>query len=395
MMQRSTPAMGITPWTLTLPVPVELGCGSVQKSREYLRGMKRILLVTGRHAMRAAGVTGQLEQLFQDAQIACRVFDQISAEPDYREIEAAGRAAQEFRAEAVVGCGGGSAMDSAKAVAVAATHPGCIMDYILNGPKQVTAATLPVIAITATSGTGSHVGRVAVLSDASRGVKRAIISDHLYPRAAIADPDILRHMPPEVTATSGFDAFAQALEGYLSKSENPMGNLCAREALRLIAATLPSAIEHGQDVALRATMAWADTLQGISLAANAVLTPHVIAMVLGGRYHIPHARAIASVMISCLRHSRSKAIDKLADVARLLGCTEALPDAALADWAIDAIERLIAAIGMKKTPLEFGVPESEFRSIAAEVRQNFGLRLDADPVPKSVDDLVAILQDAK
>jgi alcohol dehydrogenase class IV len=204
----------------------------------------------------------------------------------------------------------------------------------------------------------------------------------------------LRYMPREVTANSGFDAFAQALEGYLSNWENPLGNLSAREAMRLIAATLPQAVEHGQDLALRATMAWADTLGGISLATNAVVTPHVIAMVLGGRYQIPHGPAIASVMIPCLRHSRSRAIAKLADVARLLGCTDALPEEALADWAIAAIEGLITGLGLKKSPREYGVAAGDYRSIAEEVRQNFALRLDADPAPKSADDLVGILEEA-
>ena len=302
--------MGAAPWSLTLPVRVEFGAGSVRKCCNHLGGAKRNLLITGRQAMRAAGVTAEFERLFQEENIECRLFDRVSAEPDYREIEEAARLAREFRAEAVVGCGGGSAMDAAKALAVAATHPGGIMDYILDGPRQVTAAALPVVAITATSGTGSHVGRVAVLSDTDRGVKRAIISDHIYPRLAICDTDILRHMPAEITATSGFDAFAQALEGFLSKSENPLGNLCAQEAIRLIAATLPQTIADGGNAELRATMAWADTLQGFSLATNAVLTPHVIAMVLGGRYRVPHARAIASVMISCLRHSRANAVDQ-------------------------------------------------------------------------------------
>jgi alcohol dehydrogenase class IV len=352
------------------------------------------LLITGRQAMRAAGVTAELERLFQEANIECRLFDRVSAEPDYREIEEATRLAREFRAEAVVGCGGGSAMDAAKALAVAATHPGGIMDYILDGPRQVTAAALPVVAITATSGTGSHVGRVAVLSDTDRGVKRAIISDHIYPRLAICDTNILRHMPAEITATSGFDAFAQALEGFLSKSENPLGNLCAQEAIRLIAATLPQTIADGGNAELRATMAWADTLQGFSLATNAVLTPHVIAMVLGGRYHVPHARAIASVMISCLRHSRANAVAKLARVARLMGCRNSGSEEAMADAAIEAIERLIEAIGLRKTPRQYGVPASDFRSIAEEVRQKFSIRLDVDPVSKSVDDLVSILEAA-
>jgi alcohol dehydrogenase class IV len=386
--------MEAAPWSLTLPVRVEFGAGSIRKCCDHLGGAKRVFLMTGRHAMRAAGVTAELERLLQEAGIECLLFDRVSAEPDYREIEEAARLAREFRAEAVVGLGGGSVLDAAKAVAVAATHPGGIMDYILDGPRQVTAAALPVVAITATSGTGSHVGRVAVLSDGERGIKRAIISDHIYPRVAICDTDILRHMPPEITARSGFDAFAQALEGFLSNSENPLGNLCAQEAMRLIAATLPRAIADGQNAELRATMAWADTLEGFSLATNAVVTPHVISMVLGGRYHIPHARAIASVMISCLRHSRANAVGKLACVARLMGCAEAGSEETMADAAIEAIERLIETIGLRKTPRQYGVPASDYRSIAEEVRQKFSIRLDVDPLPKSVDDLVSILEAA-
>jgi alcohol dehydrogenase class IV len=392
-MKANDNVMAVVPWTLKLPVLVEFGQGSVRKLLDHLQGKKRVLLVTGRKAMRSIGVTGQLENLLSGGGIEHRVFDGISAEPDYREIELASAVAREIQAEAIVGCGGGSALDAAKAVAVAATHTGSIMDYILNGPRQVTAATLPIIAITATSGTGSHIGRVAVLSDTRRKIKRAIISDYVYPRAAIADPDILRFMPPDVTAVSGFDAFAQALEGYLSKSENPMGNLCACEAIRIIAQTLPNAVADGGNVELRAAMAWADTLQGVSLATNAVLTPHVIAMVLGGRYPIPHGRAIASVMVHCLRHSRPCATAKLADVARLMGCN-ATSDEALADAAIDAIERFIAALGLNKRLRDYGIEPAEFRGIAEEVRKNFSLRLDADPVAKTVEDLEGILQAA-
>ena len=379
-------------WTLNLPVPVEFGAGALEKLPAYLSGRRRALVMTGRHAMKKAGVTDRLCAVLGSAGIAHAVFDELSAEPEHTEIEAAGERARTMEADVIVGCGGGSAMDAAKAAAVAATHPGRIMDYIVNGPRRITGATLPIVAVSSTSGTGSHVGRVAVLSDRARRIKRALISDFLYPRVAVCDPEILRTMPREVTASTGFDAFAQALEGFLARSENPLGNLCAEEAMRVIVDALPRVLEQPDDLELRNRMAWGDTLAGISLATNAVVIPHVIGMVLGGRYGISHGRSIATVMGACLRHSRPGAARKLAHVAGLMGCREGLDDDARADWAIAAIEGFIARIGMEKNVLEYGVPESDFDGIAAEVRANFGARVDSDPVPADAAGLAAILR---
>jgi alcohol dehydrogenase class IV len=379
-------------WLLRLPVPVEFGAGCLGRLDKHLGGAWRALLVTGRHAMKAAGVTDRICGILAAAGCAAQVYEGISSDPNHDEIEAAADLARQFGAEIVIGCGGGSAMDAAKAVAVAATHPGPIMDYVLNGPRQITAATLPVIAISGTSGTGSHVGRVAVLSDRSRGMKRALISDYLYPCAAFCDAEVLRHMPPEVTAVTGFDAFAQALEGYLSRADNPMGKVCAQEALRVIYRALPEAIRNGDDLELRNRMAWGDTLAGISLATNAIITPHSFSMVLGGRYGITHAAGIASVTPACLENARPNAVARLAQVAGLLGCTEPLSEEALADWAIDAIERFIVAIGLGRPVTDYGVAEADFPAIALETRTAFGLRVDADPVPQDAAGLVRILR---
>jgi alcohol dehydrogenase class IV len=379
-------------WLLHLPVPVEFGAGCLDRLGRHLGGARHALLVTGRHAMRAAGVTDQISGILSAAGCAVQVYEAISSDPNYDEIEAAADVARRVGASVIIGCGGGSAMDAAKAVAVVATHPGPIMDYVSGGPSQITAATLPVVAISSTSGTGSHVGRVAVLSDRSRSLKRALASDYLYPRVAFCDAQVLRTMPPDVTAVTGFDAFAQALEGYLSRADNPMGKLCAQEALRVIYRALPAAIADGDDLELRNQMAWGDTLAGISLASNAIITPHSFSMVLGGRYDITHGRAIASVTPACLENSRPKAVDRLAQVARLLGCSEPLSDEELADWAIASIERFIVDLGLGRSLSDYGVAESEFAAIALETRSAFGLRVDADPVPQDAAGLERILR---
>jgi len=382
-------------WTMNFPVPVEFGAGCVVKLGQYAAVYKKALVVTGRRAMKESGVTDRICGLLKAAGTTAEVYDRILPDPNYEEIEEAAALAKRFGAQAVVGLGGGSVMDAAKAVAVAATHPGPIMDYRGGGARTITSATLPILAVSATSGTGSHVGRVAVLSDRKQKIKRAFFSDCMYPEAAFCDAEILRTMPPEVTASTGFDAFAHALEGFLSTSDNPMGKLCAREAMRIIFQTLPQVLARGDDLNLRDRMAWADTLAGISLATNTVVIPHVIGMVLGGRYGISHGRSIACVLGSCLRHSRPAAAGKLAEVARVLGCEDHLDEAALADRAIALIEEFLNRIGMAQSPKEYGVPEGDFQSIAQEVIAVFSARVQSDPVPTDADGLVKILKRSK
>ena len=382
------------PFTMRLPVSLEFGAGCLEKLPSYLTGNQRALVVTGRSSMKNAGVTDKLARILSGAGIESALFDELSAEPDDSEIEAAAEMARQMKADVIVGCGGGSAMDAAKLVAVAASHPEPLLAYRAGGTHEITQATLPIVLVTSTSGTGSHVGRVAVVTEPEKKIKRALISDFLYPKAAFCDPEILALMPASLTAASGFDAFAQALEGYLSSSDHPMGKFCAQEAMRIISHTLPRVIRDGNNLELRAEMAWADTLQGISLATNTVITAHIIGMVLGGRYDIRHAQAVAVVTVAALRHSRNGAVEKLANIARFMGCKDDLSPEALADWAIESIEQLIKTIGLGKNLAELGVPSTDYEEIARDVRANFALRLDSDPVPKQVSDLISILKES-
>ena len=202
--------MNTEKWTMQFPVKVEFGAGCLEKLPQHMAGIKRAILVTGRHAMKTSGVTDRVCDLLKKAGVKCVVFDDVSPNPDCTEVDKAAEVARDFGAEAVIGCGGGSPIDAGKGIALAATHPGSVMDYMAGGPKEVTDATLPVFVINSTSGTGSHVGRNAVISDRAQKIKRAIRSDLVIPKAAICDSEILRTMPPEVTACTGFDAFSSA-----------------------------------------------------------------------------------------------------------------------------------------------------------------------------------------
>ncbi|MDO8301650.1 MAG: iron-containing alcohol dehydrogenase, partial [Sedimentisphaerales bacterium] len=239
-------------WTMKLPVPVEFGAGCVAKMANYVTGYKKALIVSQLVGTPAETVIDQIGEVLKSAGVESKVFHKFSPESNYTEIEEGGALAKEFGADSIVGFGGGSSMDAAKLIALAASHPEPLLSYRVGGTHEITKATLPILLVTSTSGTGSHIGRVAVVSEQEKGLKRFMASDYLYPKAAFCDPEILRLMPAGLTATSGFDAFAQALEGYLSMAENPMGKFCAQEAMRIIAEVLPKVYKDGNNLELRA-----------------------------------------------------------------------------------------------------------------------------------------------
>jgi len=235
-----------------------------------------------------------------------------------------------------------------------------------------------------------------VISDKNRRIKRILLSDYMYPRVAFCDPLILRNMPPDVTAATGFDAFAHALEGYISQIENPMGNLCAAEAMRIIIHTLPRAMAETDNLLLREQMAWADTLAGISLATNAILTPHVLSMIIGGRYGATHGPAIASVMSAWLKQLRKANVAKLTEVGNFLGgCRQETDEQKPADFAIEAIDRFIETIGLKRSPATYGLLQSDIEDICKEAKSDFAFRLEFDPLGPDEKKLAEIMYDAR
>src|SRR4030042_1000603 len=169
--------------------------------------------------------------------------------------------------------GGGWSMDTAKAIAVEATHPGTAWDYLFFREKQPTDKTLPVVAVTTTSGTGSHVTQVAVVTNPGEKNKSALYHSLLYPRTSIVDPDLMLTVPARVTSATGFDVFAHAFESYINPGGSPYTDMMALEAIAIVSKFLPVAVRNGRDLAAREGMAWADPRAGLSIANSGVTLP--------------------------------------------------------------------------------------------------------------------------
>jgi alcohol dehydrogenase class IV len=312
-----------------------------------------------------APLFARIKEILEEKGVAVAHFDGVIPNPTTDVVSAGARLARESGAEVVLGLGGGSSMDTAKAIAIEATHGGTCWDYLFF-KKQPTAATLPVVAVTTTSGTGSHVTQVAVVTNPAERNKSALFNPILFPRVSIVDPELVVTAPKHVTATTGFDVFSHAFESYINPNGSPYTDLLALEAIRLVAANLPSAVRNGSDIEARTRMAWADTLGGLSIANAGVTLPHGIGMAMSGLYpHVAHGEALACVYPAIMRYTYASSIVKFAVVGRVFDPSlAAATDREAAKKSCDALEAFLKGIGLRVNMGDLAIPKDELKALA-------------------------------
>ena len=299
------------------PTEIRFGAGRVQEvGGQAQRFGRRCLLVTAKAWPGIAPIYERVKNSLKEAGLEVAHFDGVQPNPTTAVVTEGATLAKQHRADVVVGLGGGSTMDTAKAIAVETTHPGTAWDYLFyKTPPD--ARTLPVIAVTTTSGTGSQVTQVAVVTNTERRDKSALYNALLFPRVAIVDPELMLTAPPHLTAATGFDAFTHAFESLLHAGATPYTEMMALEAIRLVAEHLPSAVRDGGNLPSRSALAWADTLAGLCIASAGVTLPHGIGMAIGGMYpHVMHGEALAVVYPAIARFSWSAATRRYATLAQ-------------------------------------------------------------------------------
>jgi alcohol dehydrogenase class IV len=294
-------------------------------------------------------------------------FDGVTPNPTVELVSTGARLARGFEADVILGIGGGSSLDAAKAIAVEATHEGTSWDYLFFKRKPSTR-TLPVVAVVTTAGSGSHVTQVAVVTDTGSRDKSALYDDHLIPRAAIVDPQLTLSVPPAVTAATGFDIFCRAFESILNPRSNALTELFAWEAIRRVINDLPTAVQRGGDLAARNSLAWADTLAGMSICRAGVVLPHGIAMAVGGMYPgTSHGRVLASVYRACLEFTWDAAVPRFAALARILD--PRLKDARTSDAAgacPHLLQLFLIRIGLTCSLKDFGISKEDITALAKQ-----------------------------
>jgi alcohol dehydrogenase len=354
------------PFTLQSTPRLRFGCGLVAELAAECRrlGAARVLLVTD-PGLIAAGLAARVQALLAAADLAVATFAEVEADPSLQTAQACAEAARAHGADLLVGLGGGSPMDTAKVAAVLLTNE-TPLDSMF-GIDLVPRPGVPVLLVPTTAGTGSEATPIAILSDHDEQLKKGVVSPHLFPRAAIVDPELGLGVPPAVTAASGIDAMLHAVEAYTSKNANPVSDVLGLRAIRLIHGALERAFKDGRDLAARTAMAEGAMLAGMAFANAGVTAVHAFAYPIGAEFQIPHGVANSLMMGVVLRFNADGAPGRFAELADALGVPDHGDAAATAHAVIDALVALARAVRIPEHLADFGVTEADLPRLAAGV----------------------------
>lgn len=354
-----------------LPTDLIFGAGTVDRTGEVVGRYGRRCLIVSRPARHAfVDIYQRVQAALDRAGVRYEHFDGVVPNPTTDSVTAGATLAREFGADVVLAVGGGSSIDVAKAIAVEAVHDGTSWDYLFFRDTQPTERTLPVVTVPTTSGSGSHVTHISVISNPRESTKSALAHDRLFPRSSIVDPELVTSTPSRVTATSGFDIFCHAFESYIHVGAQPFTDLMALEAIRLVAARLPRAVTDGHDVEAREQLAWADTLAGMCIANTGTTLPHGIAMTISGRCPaVPHGEALAFVYPQAVAFTHAAAVERFAAMARMLEPELAsTSDEAAAERSPDVVAAFLRRIGLWTNLQQYDVTRADLSAIADHSR---------------------------
>ena len=382
-------------YTFHVPTKVLFGAGVLKKlHEEKLPGKKALVVISNGKSTRTNGSLAALEAELDAAGVAHVLFDKIQANP----LEPTVQEGVEFgRAEGVdfvIGLGGGSVMDAAKAIAAMIPQQGGrVWDYMATGTSEhrpFNAPLLLFVAITTSAGTGSEVDAGSVITSPVTHEKGAFFSQ--CPALAVVDPALMVTVPPKFTAYQGFDALFHNTEGYISKFGNEMGAMVELEAIRLLGKWLPVAVADGKNLEARTKVAFANTLGGYSMDVSTCTSEHAIEHALSGEHQdLPHGAGLVMISLAYYKTfiDRGDCPEKFVEMARALGKADATKPA---DF-LDALAALQKACGVDALAMsDYGIREEEFPGMVKLARSAVGMLFSCDPSELSDDDVLAILR---
>jgi len=371
-----------------LPGVTHFGWGAVGKAgEEAARLGRRALLVTGRSAMKETGVGERVTKLLADAGVAVVPFTGVESDPRASTVDRGAAVARAEQCDLVVGLGGGSSMDTARAIAAMAVLEGSILDYLRG--KPIDRPGLPLINIATTAGTASEITPVSVVLDEERALKFGIKSPYWFAKVAITDPELTLTMPPALTAATGLDALTHAIESYLSTGATPPSEGLAIRAVALIGANLPAAYADGNNRPAREAMAMGSMLAGMAFANSGLGLVHGLVHAIGARHGVSHGNACGRLLPYVMRFNQPAVEQKLQEVARALTGD---PSATTED-AVAGVERLLAAVNVPRGLADVAIPDAAMPSLAKDGLLAGAVR--TNPRAVSEEESLALLEEAR
>lgn len=371
---------------------IKFGLGTVSYVADACKklGLRNVLVVSDPFIVES-GMVKKVTDVLEKESIAYEVYSDFEASPAVSKVEKAADYMNEKAYEGLIGFGGGSSIDTAKAVAVLMHNPAPISQYF--GVNRIPNRAAPMILIPTTAGTGSEVSDACILKDDETHIKSGIRSTHLMADIAILDPELTASMPPRLTASTGLDALTHCIEGYVSNEASPMSRMFHREGIRLIFGYLRNAVGNSNDMDARYHVLLGAMYAGWAMSTASLGACHAMAYPLESKYSIPHGDANASLLPAVMRFNVLGNMEKFKEMAICMGeNVEGLSVREAAYKAVKAVETLCEDLGVPKIS-EIGVVESDVKPFA-EISYNNARLMSLNPRKPSLKDVENIYRDA-
>jgi len=367
-----------------IPPVIIFGRGAIERAGEQARRFgERALIVCGRTATRGPGLAHRLIGALAAAGVEATVFARVEPEPMNATVDACVVSARQAGAQVIIGIGGGSPLDVAKAAAGIFTLGGKIEEYQPPAGKPIDRPALPFIGIPTTAGTAAEITQNTVIHSPKLKLKIGMRSPHWVAQAAIIDPALTDSMPPELTARTGADALTHALEGYVSRRATPVTDALALKAMELVGRYLARAVEDGADTEARDGMALASMTAGMAFANTGCGAAHSVGHALGSLHGVPHGTACALMLPYVMEYNLAATGSKFAEVARALNPRL---ERAQPEDGIREVRELTRRLGLPQTFAEIGVKHADLAAMVPGTMLSGALKTN----PREVSDQDAL-----
>lgn len=337
-----------------------IGEGALEQSAPYISKMgKKALIVTGK-VITKTGLVGKLQDFLKGLGIETALFNDLPGEPDDLMISAGLKVYKDNACDFIIGLGGGTPLDTAKAIAAMSVLPGELIDY---AGKEITGDFPPLVLIPTTAGTGSEATKFFVYTDTKTDAKLLLKGDALLPDLAIVDFNYTVSSPKGITVATGMDALTHAVEAYTSKKANPLTDMYCLDAIEKIFKYLPKAAADGNDKEARSNMALAAFEAGVCINNSSVTLVHGMSRPIGALFHVPHGISNAMLISECLRYALDGATQRFAAIARKIGAAQnSDSDEKAAQSFISALDKLTEELEIP-TLRQYGIDLEKFKAV--------------------------------
>jgi alcohol dehydrogenase len=376
-----------------IPTKIVKGIGALEHIGIEVKALKanKALIVTGKNLAKI-GYANDIKDLLKSTGIEAEIFDEVMPDPTVKLVEKGTEIVKNGNFGVIIGLGGGSNIDAAKAMSVMANNPGSITDY--EGSEKFQNSPMPIIAIPTTAGTGSEVSYSSVITDTDRNYKFVVWSSLLVPRVAILDPQMPSTAPTIVRIAAGMDALTHAIESYLSKNANVYSETLALAAIRMIEENLRQSIADSHNATAMSNMQIAANMAGMAFTTTRLGVVHALALPPSALFHVPHGLANAILLPHGMEFNLIANPKKFVNIARSMGehieSSVRLMEAATS--AIDAVVELADDIGAPATLESVGVTKESIPKMAEDGMKSGHIAVN--PRNVTLEDAMMILEKA-